>query len=161
MLFEKLEPLLGLSILNPMCASGLKGVGVELQSIKMPVDDYRTYVERLSEGVSLVFTDEAFFLGKGDMAIGTGDVFFSGLFLYPEGKDGYSQYPAPLPFGLRFEDSADVVRARLGVPEWHRETEGKLIADRWTVDGGRRLHLTYTRGGNIGLISFQVPDRAL
>lgn len=161
MKFEDLEPLLGLSILNPICAAGLKDVGVDTQSIKIPVDEFRTYVERPSEGISLVFTDEAFFLGKSDMPIGTGEVFFSGLFLYSEGKDGYSQYSALLPFGLRFEQSANFVRARLGVPEWSRESEGRLVADRWTVEGGRRLHLTYSRAGSIGLVSYQVPDRAL
>jgi len=161
MRFEHLEPLLGLSTINPICASGLKDVGVDSQSIKMAVDEHRTYIERLPEGVSLVFTDESFFLGKDEMPIGTGEVFLSGLFLYPEGKDGYSQYPMPLPFGLRFEDTADVVRARLGVPEWYRENEGICVADRWTLDSGRRLQLTYTRGGSIGLVSFYVPDRSL
>jgi hypothetical protein len=161
MRFEDLRPLLGSSIRAPACRSALGRLGIDCNSIEMPDDDFRTYVEHTSEGISLVFTDEAPFLGKGDMPIGTGEIFFSGIFLYSEGKEGYSEYAAPLPFGLRFEETSDAARAKLGLPEWHRQVDGRLIADRWTVDDGARLHLTYSPVGTIELLSFQVPDRAL
>src|SRR5690554_5731079 len=65
---------------------------------------FRTYMEVQITGISLVFTDEAYFLGLPNQPIGQGELYFSGVFFYSEGKDGYTQYQGDLPFNLTFLD---------------------------------------------------------
>ena len=160
--FEQISPLLGLPVTDPRLAGGLGAMGVDLARLALPEDDFRTYIEYQSAGIALVLTDEAYFLGRRDTPIGQGDLYLSGMFLYAEGVEGYSQYSYPLPFQLEFSNTREKVAALLGPSEWQRKRDdGTLWGERWLVDSGRRLHLTYKHGGQIAIVSYHVPDRAL
>ncbi|WP_436307258.1 MULTISPECIES: hypothetical protein [unclassified Variovorax] len=123
----------------------------------LPDGDYIAYVERPSAGVSFVFTDEAMLLGKGEQAIGTGALFFTGIFFYAEGVDGYSQYGHELPGGLDFSDRPSSLRRRLGEPEWSRWLDGSVLTDRWQLDG-RKLHVSYSDDGQTRVVTYFVPN---
>ncbi|HEY9199450.1 MAG TPA: hypothetical protein VIR60_08790 [Gammaproteobacteria bacterium] len=160
--FEGLAALMGLCIGEPALRVGLLREQVDISKCPpLPEGEYRTYLEMPDQGVSLVFTDEAMFLGKGQQAIGSGPLFFSGLFLYSQGKDGYDQFRGQLPEGLEFADSRATVLAKLGEPSWQRKkSDGSVAAERWERSG-KRLHITYTNDARIEIISVQVPDAAL
>jgi len=127
-------------------------------------DGYRVYIERPRDGYCLVFSDEAEFLGKRDQPIGAGELYFSTVFFYSEGKDDYSEYESDLPFGLMFQDTRDNVIRKLGVPSWQRLAQDgeRVISDRWDElpDVPYRLHVTYYKDtGKISIISATIPDK--
>ena len=154
-------PHLGESISAPALAGVLTNYGIDVkQEVNLPDGEYRDYVERPAEGFSLVFTDEAIFFGRGEQQIGAGPMYFSGIFLYMEGKDGYSQYQGPIPFGLDFTQGHDELVALLGTPSWQRlRDDGTIAADRWDEKAEFRIHVTYSlKNGKPLLISLQRPD---
>jgi len=124
---------------------------------------YRAYIERPKDGYCLIFTDEAYFLGKPNHQIGAGELFYAGIFFHSEGKDGYSQYQGSLPFGLLFSDTrADVIN-KLGEQSWQRlaRDDDRVISDRWDAleSVSFRLHVTYDKdSGKISVVSASVPD---
>lgn len=104
-----------------------------LQTLKLPGGEYSAYIERPGEGFSLIFTDEAMFLGKAGQTIGSGPLYFTGIFLYAEGKDNYSQYKGDLPLQIHFEKTRDDFVKNFGEPDWQRKRpDGSIAADRWT-----------------------------
>lgn len=109
-------------------------------------DQYRAYIERSSEGFCLVFTDEAVFQGKGDQAIGVGELFYTWIFFHAEGKDGYSEYKGELPGGISFSDTREDVLKKMGTPSWQRMSKDgqRIITDRWELPN-YRLHVTYSK----------------
>lgn len=136
------------------------------QELSLGNDEYRTYIERPKDGFSLIFTDESYFLGKGDSVIGEGDLFYSGVFFHSEGKDDYSEYKAALPFGLSFADTRPDVLNKLGPQSWQRLAKDgvRVISDRWDnlPDVTYRLHVTYDKDtGKISIISASIPDQPL
>lgn len=137
---------------------GLRKLGIEpREELLLPDGEYDAYVERPASGFSFIFTDEAMFLGKADQAIGTGRLFFTGVFLYAEGVDGYSQYSHELPEGLDFSDRPSSLRRRLGEPECSRWIDGAVRADRWLLEG-RKLHVSYSDKGQIRVVSYFAPN---
>lgn len=69
------------------------------------------YMEKISEGIACTFTDEAMFLHKVAQSVGQGPLYFSGVFFYAEGKDGYSGYRGGLPENLDFRmDRQEILR---------------------------------------------------
>ena len=68
-----LFPALGRSVEEAEVQRLFSNAGISLPSeLSLPEDEYRAYIERPGQGVSFVFTDEAFFLGQGDRPIGEG-----------------------------------------------------------------------------------------
>jgi hypothetical protein len=129
-------------------------------------DEYRGYIERPDDGFSLVFTDEAYFLGRGNFPIGKGELFYSGMFFYSEGKDDYKEYKSDLPFSLSFNDTRTDVLNKLGEQSWQRlATDGRrVISDRWDSlpNVPYRLHVTYDNNtGKISIVSASIPDQPL
>jgi len=154
---------LGKSVSAPSTQAVFESVGVSFKDeLELLDGDYRTYIERPYSGVSFIFTDEAFFLGQAERAIGQGTLYFTGIFFYSDGYDGYSGYANQLPFGLRFSDAPSDAEEKLGPAEWERrDTNGALRARRWVLPDGRRLHLTFEDESAISIICFSVPDAAL
>lgn len=136
------------------------------QELSLGDDEYRAYIELPKDGFSIIFTDASYFLGKGDSVIGKGDLFYSGIFFHSEGRDGYSEYKADLPFGLLFSDTRPDVLKKLGVQSWQRLAKDgvRVISDRWDrlPDVLYRLHVTYDKEtGKISIISASIPDQLL
>lgn len=136
------------------------------QELFLGSDEYRAYIERPLLGFCSIFTDESYFFGVGDMVIGEGNLYFSGVFFYSEGKDNYNQYKSDLPFGLSFNDTRQDVLMKLGQQSWQRlAKDGKrVISDRWDdlPDVPYRLHVTYDgQSGKISILSASIPDKPL
>lgn len=131
-------------------------IATELQLF---ADEFRAYLEKPKEGFCLVFTDEAVFLGKKMQPLGTELLYFSGIFLYSEGKDGYSQYQGEIPFKIEFSKSHDELASLLGPPNWQRlRDNGTIAADHWYEKADFRIHITYSAENSAVLISLQKPD---
>jgi hypothetical protein len=88
----------------------------------------------------------------------------STIFLYSEGKRGYSQFTGVLPEGVSFEDSQRSIHERLGQPTANGGGEviplyGKASKwDRYALDG-YSLHIQYAEGeGSIELVTIMRPD---
>lgn len=128
--------------------------GVDLsEGLDLPEGEYRTYVERPENGFSLVFTDEAMFLGKASQAVGLGELFMSGVFLYAEGKDGYSQYKGSLPLNLSFDVTSEILSKNFGDSSWNRtRPDGSIAADRWDNVADYRIHITYSKSSKKAMI---------
>lgn len=127
---------------------------------------YRAYIERPDEGFSLVFTDEAYFLGKDNQPVGVGELFYSGIFFHSEGKDNYKEYKSNLPFHLSFSDTRINVLDKLGEQSWQRLAKDgtRVISDRWDhlQNTSYRLHITYDKNTEkISIVSASIPDKKL
>lgn len=129
------------------------------KDVDLASEDFRVYVERPEEGFSLIFTDEAHFLNKSGQSIGVGERYFTGMFLYSEGKDGYTEFKYPLPKNLSFANTRDEVLQKLGNPSWSRSRpDGSVVADRWDMSD-HRMNLTYSKNSNqITILSLIIPD---
>jgi hypothetical protein len=162
----KLLKHLGQSITSQKLLNDLLEIGINpSQELILPDGEYRAYIERSNEGLSFVFTDEAIFLGKADQAIGKGDLYFSGVFLYAEGKDGYKQFVGNMPMNLSFENTRDEIVKYLGKPSWNRKrSDGSTVADRWdnSVGCDYRIHITYLKSSKKPvLISLNIADKEI
>ena len=98
--------------------------------------------------------------------VGVGKLFFSTVFFYSEGKDGYSKYQSDLPFNLSFDDDREVVLSKLGEPSWQRLAIDKerVISDRWDnlFSVPYRLHVTYSKDDRkISIVSVTIPDKPI
>lgn len=129
-------------------------------------DGYRSYIERPRNGYCLVFSDETEFLGKRDQPVGVGELYFSTVFFYSDGKDNYAEYKNDLPFGLSFNDTRQDVLAKLGTQSWQRLAKDgeRVISDRWDSlpDVPYRLHVTYdSQTAKISILSASIPDKPL
>ncbi|ASA57895.1 hypothetical protein [Vibrio gazogenes] len=129
-------------------------------------DEYRAYIERPNYGFCLIFTDESYFLGNSGVAIGEGELFYSGVFFHSEGKDDYKEYKEDLPFNLSFLDTRDDVLNKLGRQSWQRLAKDgvRVISDRWDdlAEVPYRLSVTYDKeSGRVSIISASIPDQPL
>ena len=126
------------------------------QELGLPTGDYRAYIERPEKGYCLVFTDEAMFLNLGNQALGEGELYLTGIFLYAEAKDNYSQFPGPIPFDITFDLEREKILEILGKPSWERRGENEnVIAQRWDELDNYRLHIIYSEITNrLLLINF-------
>lgn len=149
---------LGNPISNESLAHEVENLGIGLGSL-IGISEVDLYIERRKEGYSLIFTDEADFLGKSDQPIGVGSRYLTGIFLYAEGKDDYSQYKGDLPCGLSFHQTEKIVKELLGQPNWAREKDGRIVSEAWDQDC-IRLHLTYSKEGSISLINISYRKNA-
>ncbi|WP_447927010.1 hypothetical protein [Vreelandella sp. EE27] len=144
---ENLLGCLGDAVSSRQLNSILQKEGIDLSSdLILPDSEYRTYIERPAKGYSLVFTDEAVFLGITNQPIGKSALYLSGVFLYGEGKDGYTQFNGKLPIGLSFSANQEDIKTMLGNPSWNRKrSDGSVAAERWDNIADYRVHITYTK----------------
>lgn len=152
---------LGCPLSDQQLLSFLRGEGMAVPVGFAPAEgEYRAYIERPREGYSLVFTDEAFFEGKDHQPLGVGQMIFSGIFLYSEGKDGYSQFKESLPMNLSFSSERAGLIKNLGPPSWERKrADNSIAAERWDDVANYRIHITYAKLTDRPLlISLSRPD---
>lgn len=151
--------MLGHAIDEPDIKSALESFGIDIGvEIKLPEDEYTAYLERKADGYCFVFTDEAMFLNISDQRVGEGPLFFSGVFFYAEGKDGYSRYKGDLPVGLDFSFTRNEILNGLGQPTAQRmRDDGSIIGDRWELPN-YFVSVTYSKNNNNPvLVSLFVP----
>ncbi|ASK56567.1 hypothetical protein CEQ48_18140 [Vibrio tarriae] len=167
-----IDTLFLLSLMEKASGDSKLKSGFDILNLSLPKDlalnddEYRAYVEYPEFGLCIIFTDESYFAGKASLPIGSGKLFYSGLFFHSEGKDGYSEYKGKLPFGLLFTDTRQDVVNKLGQQSWQRLARDKqrVISDRWDdlPDVPYRLHITYNKDtGRISIISVNIPDKPL
>lgn len=160
---EKLLKLIGKVVTDNELEAFLHESGIDLGAeLWLEEGEYRAYIERESLGFCLTFTDEAMFKGVNDQQIGSGPLFFSGVFFYAEGKDDYSQYTGVLPHSIDFRKNSVQLNQILGASEWYRErNDGSLISERWK-DGALKIHITYSKTDLAPtVISISQPDNEL
>ncbi|MFZ6707996.1 hypothetical protein [Undibacterium sp. TC9W] len=154
---------LGMSVLTPSVITLFAGISVDLSNdLNLPMDEFDCYVEQPDDGICFVFTDEAMFLGKDKQVLGSGPLYFSGIFLYAEGKDNYSQFRGVIPFGISFTDKHEELVSLMGVPTWQRmRNDGSVAADRWDNVAANQIHISYSANdGQVVLVSLQKPNFA-
>jgi hypothetical protein len=95
----------------------------------------RGYIERKSDGTSFSFRNDV----RDDDAY-----VLDGVFLYAEGKDGYTQYGGKLPSGISFRNSRDEIVGVLGPAKWQRKRDdGSVVAEKWNMDR-YFVHITWS-----------------
>ncbi|MEJ2046127.1 MAG: hypothetical protein P8X74_19220 [Reinekea sp.] len=152
---------LGEKVSLPEFKDFLSQNSVELPTeLDLPEGEYNAYIERPDEGYSMVFTDEAVFLGNLSSGLADGELFFSGVFLYSEGKDGYKQFEGIMPQGLNFNSLSKDFISSFGKADWVRKrTDGSVAAERWDNVTDYRIHITYDKTtGCPSVISLNKPD---
>jgi len=158
---DELLSLLGRSVkdyeLIPFCAAN----NLDINKVELEPEFYRGYLEKKEEGFSLVFTDEREFLNKAGQVLGKGDLYFSGVFFYSDGKEDFSEYGSKLPQNIRFSDTRENLLAKLGEPSWQRKSRKNnvVIADRWD-SSENYIHITYDKESKLpSVIGVHIPDK--
>lgn len=133
-----------------------------MPELRLEEGEYRAYIEYKHMGFCLTFTDEAMFRGFSKQTIGSGPLYFSGVFFYAEGKDEYVQYDGWLPKSIGFEKTSSQLNQSLGQAEWSRKrSDGSLAYERW-VDGKLKIHVTYDKTKlTPSVIAISKPDKQI
>lgn len=101
--------------------------------------DGELYLEKKKEGFCfLLKTENVLFESKKKSPLINGDYYFTTIFLYADGKDGYSKYEGELPCGFLFSDTCDVISEKIGSsPDFVNE-----YIRRWDNLDGIRISLS-------------------
>ena len=150
--------LLGHPVTDHELAVWLNSIGVDSGGVVLESGKFTLHIEMMKEGFSLTFTDEAMYFGKQDQPVGDGPLYFTGVFFYSDGKDGYREYKGVLPMGLDFSNTHQEVLDCLGVPSYQRtRSDGSVISERWDHPD-YSLSVTYAKGSDdVTLISLFRP----
>jgi len=142
---ENLTSLLGRNLNDPALAQIISSLGVEPEITE--VDD-RYYYEFKNKGLELVFDE---------------DLKLRSIHLYPEGRNGYSQYRGDIPNDITFTLSRSEVHQKLGEPSAFGGGKVKPVfgvIPRWDLYEypTYSLHVEYLPGENgISLITLMPP----
>ena len=162
---EKLLDLLGYPATSEELTNYTSQINIHIsEELKLESGDFTASIERENDGFALDFTDEAYFLDKGNLPIGKGKLFYSGIFFHSEGKDSYKEYKGILPFSLSFTDTHSDAVNKLGLQSWQRLADDgiRVISDRWDniPDVKYRIHTTYDKQtGRISIICIYIPNK--
>lgn len=151
---------LGQALTNKLLVDTFLNNNIDVkQSVELEDGEYRAYYEKENDGFSLMFTDEAMFLNKSSQPVGKGPLYFSGILLYAEGKEEFSQYKGALPHGLTFNDDITSIENKLGQSSWQRKRDdGSLIAKRWDLDDFR-IHISFFKKNSLpSVFNIHIPD---
>lgn len=158
---EKFISVLGYPYNDSKVVDVFADIGVNVLSDAVLADgDYNAYIEIPENGVSFVFTDEAIFLNKQKQTVGDGLLYFVGIFLYVEGKDGYSQFTGVIPKEIEFTHTQNELVTKLGVSSFERErADGSVAARRWDFPE-YRIHITFSKKNDTPVvISISQPNK--
>jgi hypothetical protein len=152
---REMKNLLGNTVKAPAIAALLKNLGVT-ETLKINPDSGGVHVEKQDMGFSLWLQDPPTILNPAYSSLPKGTPVLADCFYYSEGQDGYKQFEGELPGGLSFRDGRAQIIAKLGEPVWKREKDGRLIAEKWVVDG-QSIHVTYKKDQpGIKILSFGI-----
>jgi hypothetical protein len=121
-------------------------------------DTYHDWVLVRRAGVELGFTEENYHKGESSTLWGNGELLFTQVYFYA-GFDDVAQYSGELPFGVRWSDSREEVRARLS--ELAHTLHSSDVSDAWDVPG-YRMTVHYSAGAQQQpdkLVCMQQPNR--
>lgn len=123
------------------------------------LDEYNLYINKYNEGLSFIFTDEAFFFNDSNKPISGETLYFSTVFFYNERVEGFSQYNNILPFNLDFSMKTNDLEEMLGIPTFTKDDENGVVrSQKWTFkDKPYTLYVSYTNTGKIRYISLTIP----
>jgi hypothetical protein len=140
---REIKKLLGNTVKTPAVNALLKNLGVT-ENLKINPDSGGVHVEKPELGFSLWLQDPPSILNPAYSSLPKGTPVLADCFFYSEGQDGYKQFAGELPGGILFTDGRPEVVAKLGEPIWKREKNGRLIAEKWVIDG-QTIHITYKK----------------
>lgn len=144
--------LLGMPIINKELLNSFSNFGINLlHELNLPDGEYRAYIERHNKGISFIFTDESMYLNFDEQSIGEGTLYFSGIFLYADGEDGYREFKGNMPMVLSFIKTRDEIVKYIGESSWKRKRQdGSIAADRWdNIEQLKfKIHITYSKTTN-------------
>jgi hypothetical protein len=69
-----------------------------------------------AKGISIALNDALFVRSKATKFLKDGSLLIVAIHFYTEGYEGYHAYTGELPDGVKFSDSKETVRAKLGTP---------------------------------------------
>jgi hypothetical protein len=107
----------------------LANLGVH-RTLKVKEDDTDVRIDIEDQGITLVFTDEAYLYQKNDRAIGESAPILSEIIMFL-GDSSDTPYTGELPMGLSRQDSQAILRARFGVPF---ESDDDFNWERWMIE---------------------------
>lgn len=140
-LTEKLIALLGESKSSPAFTEVLNDLGKAGDW-----DDHKghAYLNFRESGVSLSYEKR------------TGS--FQSIFLYGNGRDGFSEYRGLLPAGLTFHNTREEVHHKLGEPV--RSGPGPEVDTTWDLfqSGDHTVHFEFGADGQPSLITFEMEE---
>jgi hypothetical protein len=117
---------------------------------------YHDWVLVRRKGIELGFTDSNYHTAATPALWGHGKLLLTQVYFY-SGFDDIKAYTGELPFGLKFSDNKETVRAKLAAFEAARRS---YRTDTWDVDG-YRLNVAYTSGGKsidrMVCLAFEAP----
>jgi len=80
---------------------------------------------------------------------------FNGIFLYAEGKDGYSQFMGDIPYGVSFSMFRNDLISLLGDPvfsRWRVDSKDSVSEDTWNLEN-IKVGVNYKQSSEIAFIS--------
>lgn len=115
-----------------------------------PLDEDSLYIEKKDDGICLILKDESSFLKKMDQPILGEKLFFSAIFFYNDGVEGYNKFDKILPLNLSFDMSRNEILILLGDPiESKYNKEEILISDKWFIPQfGYSIYTSYSIKNN-------------
>jgi len=159
---KNLLSLAGRKITDKGLIEAMKREDIDISLIDLAENEFQAYLEIKDRGIALIFSDESWFLGLEDKAIGTGVLFFTGVFVYLQEQDGYSKYLGSLPHRLSFSYNSDDFINQFGNPSWSRSRpNGSLVSQRWDNVDIYRIHITYGKeSGLVSIIYLGIPEKS-
>ncbi|WP_154668335.1 hypothetical protein [Pseudoduganella violaceinigra] len=150
---DELLSLLGSSVNDHRLVEYFSPKGIDLLSaLLLDEGEFTAYLQCKADGISFVFTDEAMFLQQDDQPIGLGPLYFSGFFLYSEGKEGFRRFTGQLPKALSFSDTQLNVQKKFARTADFRtlRDDGTVVRERWD-EGGDSIGVSYAKGADKGV----------
>lgn len=123
------------------------------------LDEYDVYINKYDEGLSFIFTDEAFYLNKSDKPITGEKIYLTTIFFYNDGVEGFSKYNKNLPFNITFSMNRNELANILGEPIFTKtDDDGVVRSQKWQIKNMPfTLYASYTNTGEIRYVSLSIP----
>jgi hypothetical protein len=117
--------------------------------------DGELYLENHEGGYCLLFkTENAVFESRSKMPIVDGDWIFSTIFVYREGKDGYSNYRGSLPYNISLFDRVDDIGYKIGsFPDFVND-----YVHTWRQPDGYDLSASAVEDGKPNIVIFSMKS---
>ena len=123
------------------------------------LDEYDFYINKYSDGLSFIFTDESFFLNQSDKPIIGDQIYLTTIFFYNDEVEGFAQYTNELPYKIKLSMNKSELEKLLGKPLFTKnDDDGVVRSQKWKITGSRfELYTSYKHNGDIRYISLSLP----
>jgi len=116
MSYQKWLDLFGRNTTDKAVRDTLLKENITPDELEIEDDDISVYKNISGQGISLVFTDEAYYFAKDNMAIGEGAPVLTELSLWLLKSNDGTIYKGPLPFDLQQNFPRSSLAKQFGVP---------------------------------------------